>query len=104
MPVFRFKCDMCAMETRKLVRKPEQFSCDVCAQGKMEPQLPKSTNSTTKEMKDARRGISHPKGLQQQLKSRMTKHSESHELAEQIDRFGTDDAKKLGWDKKVKRT
>ena len=104
MPVFRMVCDSCGIEKKKLLRKPEWYLCDVCTTGKMEPQLPKTVNSVTKEMKDPRRGVSHPKGLDKQLKSRMTKHADSHELAEQIDCFGTDDAKKLGWDKRVKRT
>lgn len=104
MPIFRMLCNKCGHEERKLMAKPLPWHCGVCEEGQLHPQLPSSINTVTKEMKDARRGVSHTKGLKQQLTKRMNDHHDKHDVVQKIDEFGIDDTKRLGWDKKVKRT
>lgn len=104
MPVFRMLCDSCGTEKKKLMKKPEWYLCDVCTTGKMQPQLPISTSSVTKELKDPYRGVSHVKGLDKQMKKRMSDHHDRYEVEAKIDEYGINDAKRHGWDKKVKRT
>lgn len=69
----------------------------------MERMLPSSLNTSVSEIRDKHRGTQVRKNLDAQLRDRMTKHHDRYELEEKIDRFGTDDAKKFGWDKKVKK-
>lgn len=80
-----------------------RLECKQCG-NTMERKLPTSINAVTKEMKDPRRGVSHSKGLKQQLTKRMNDHHDRHDVIQKIDEFGVDDTKRLGWDKKVKRT
>lgn len=103
MPVFRMICDNCGLEKRKLLQKPLPFLCSACSTGQMQPQLPESTSSTTMETKDPYRGKSLPKKHAESMKKRMNQHHDKYEAERKIDEFGIDDAKRLGWDKKVKR-
>lgn len=59
--------------------------------------------SATFEMRDRNRGKQVKKGVEKQLKKRMVEHHNEYEVAEKIDKFGLDEAKKFGWDKKAKK-
>lgn len=103
MPLFRFVCDNCGLEKRKLVPKAVAYLCSACSTGQLQPQLPENVASQTMEMKDRNRGKSLPKGHQQLAKKRMSQHHDRHEIERKIDQYGIDDARRFGWDKKVKR-
>lgn len=104
VPLFMYECAGCGKKTKRLVKSysTEKLTCG-CG-GSLDRKLPESVSAVTKELKDPYRGVSQTKGLQQQLKKRMTQHSEKHDLERQIDEYGVDDARKFGWDRRVKRT
>lgn len=103
MPIFSFYCMGCDKTFKKLLKnKDEEVICG-CGDH-LKPQLPTSTTSTTMETKDPYRGKSLPKKHAETMKRRMNQHHDRYEAAAKIDEFGIDDAKRLGWDKKVKRT
>ena len=102
MPVFKYVCPDCGKTHRKIhaIRK-ESYACD-CG-GVAVPELPTTTNSVTYETRDSRRGKQTRKGIDQQLTKRMRDHHNKYEIEEKIDKFGLDEAKKHGWDKKIKK-
>lgn len=104
MPVFRFQCLVCEQDFKKLLPKRQAVACPGGCNRELDPLLPESTNSTTMEMKDPHRGKSLPKGHREMMMKRMNQHHDKYEAERKIDEFGIDDAKRLGWDKKVKRT
>lgn len=103
MPLFRFVCDSCGLEKKKLVPRAAAFLCSACVDGQMQPQLPTDIATQTMERKDPLRGTSLPRGHAQSMKTRMNQHHDKYEIERKIDEFGMDDAQRLGWTKKVKR-
>lgn len=103
MPIFTYYCLGCDDEFKKLVKNKDETVIHSCGDH-LKPQLPTSISTVTKELKDKHRGVSHVKGLDKQLKKRMNDHHDRYEVAEKIDEHGTTDAKKFGWDKRIKRT
>lgn len=91
MPKYTFECNGCYYrETMRMKRKdfdPEvTFDCPECS-AEMEYQLPNSIDSSTYDT-DKYLGKSTKKGVKEQLKKRMRKHSAKYEHHEVIDRHG----------------
>lgn len=103
MPLFSYYCIGCDKTFKRLLKDRKESVICSCGDH-LTPELPTSLNAVTKELKDPYRGVSHVKGLKQQLTKRMNQHHDSYEVAQKIDEFGVDDAKKHGWDKRIKRT
>lgn len=103
MPVFTYYCLGCDHEFKKLVKNKDEEVIHSCGDH-LKPQLPKTLNTVTKELKDPYRGKSLQKGHKEMMIKRMNQHHDKYEAERKIDEFGIDDAKRLGWDKKVKRT
>ena len=102
MPVFRFYCIGCDKEFKKLVKS--KHSEVICGCGDhLKPQLPETVATVTKELRDPHRGVSLPKNHERTMKKRMNQHHDRYEVEQKIDEHGIDDARKFGWDKKVKR-
>lgn len=102
MPVFRFSCETCKAETRKITtNSTNEIKCE-CGETATR-QIPESTTSIVMETKDKHRGVQLRKGHKEQLKKRMTEHHNKHELAEKIETHGIEDAKKFGWDTSIKK-
>ena len=103
MPMFHYSCGTCDTTKRGLGKRGETRECPSCG-GIMQPQLPKELNSVTMETKDAYRDVKHFKNQAALLKERNTKHHDKYEIAEKIDKYGMDEAKRHGWDKKAKQS
>jgi len=102
MPLFNFYCIGCDKRFRRILKsKDEEVICG-CGDH-LKPELPSNLSTQTMELKDKNRGKSLPKGHAQSMKKRMSQHHDKYEVEAKIDEHGTIDAKKFGWDKKVKR-
>lgn len=102
MPVFTYYCIGCDVTLKKLVKNKDETVIHSCGDH-LKPQLPANVASVTKELRDPHRGVSLEKGHEKMMKKRMNQHHDKYEAERKIDEFGIDDAKRLGWDKKVKR-
>jgi hypothetical protein len=106
MAIYNYLCDKCEEKKRK-IKSIKEFNprdthpCD-CG-GTLNYELSSNSNSLTYETKDSFKGIDSVKGLDKQLKKRMRDHHDSYELEGKIDKHGMDDAKKFGWDRKIKK-
>lgn len=99
MPVFRFLCDSCGTEFMKLL--PGKVSVFPCACGKdAGAKLPKTNSTVVYDTRDRYHGKKVKRNIEKQLKDRSREHHDRYEVAEKIDRFGMDDAVRLGWLKK----
>lgn len=103
MPVFTFHCTQCNIEFKRLLKKSEDVPCKGACNYMLSPLLPTSVTTQTMEKKDPYRGVSLPKGHKKSMTKRMNQHHDKYEAEQKIDEFGVDDAKRLGWDKKVRR-
>jgi hypothetical protein len=104
MPLFIFTCtdDECGFSKRGLGEATDERVCPECGVT-MLASLPKNLNSVTMEMKDSYRGVQHFKNQAEMVKERNTHHHDNYEIAEKIDKYGMDEAKRNGWDKKAKQ-
>lgn len=103
MPVFRFACLLCDDSWKKLLSKRSDIKCPGGCNRMISPELTSEVASVTKELRDPHRGVSLEKGHDKMMKKRMNQHHDKYDAERKIDEFGIDDAKRLGWDKKVKR-
>jgi putative FmdB family regulatory protein len=105
MPVRNYQCIDCGFPYRKLLQggDDKKAVCPECGTVN-EPELVSSVSATVYETKDKRRGKKHMKNQEGLMKKRMREHHDRYELAEKIDKYGMDDAKRYGWDKKIKKT
>lgn len=102
MPLFWFKCLECGKESAQLVsRNVKETDCECGA--KTIRELPKSLNSTIYETQSRHHGKKAKKGISKQLRERSMIHHDKYEVAEKIDKYGIDEAKKHGWTKKAKK-
>jgi len=102
MPIFRFKCELCSKETRKLSsHEVTSITCE-CS-GTANKKLPESISSRVTELRDRHRGVQLRKDQEQIMKQRMRDHHDRYDLEEKIDRHGLDDAEKHKWTKKIKK-
>lgn len=102
MPIFTYHCSGCNVTLKKLVKNKDEAVIHSCGDH-LKPELPTNVSSVTMETKDPHRGKSLPKKHAESMKKRMNQHHDKYEAERKIDEFGIDDAKRLGWDKKVKR-
>lgn len=104
MPLYTYHCESCLKETRKLIslkERTETIECECGQQAKY--QLPTIGDTTIYEARDKHRNKQLPKGHDQRMRKRMNDHHDRYEIEEKVDKYGLDDAKKFGWDKKIKR-
>ena len=102
MPLFQYSCTGCAKIIRKLTSKRQDFiECD-CGQ-KATFLLPTSVNTLVFEVKDPNTGKAVRKGIKEKLQDRMNKHHDRYMIEEKVDKYGLDEASRLGWTKKIKR-
>lgn len=104
MPVFRYKCSSCGQEWRDITSGANSSShCPKCNALETNVKMPSGGATVVYEIKDKHRGKQIKKGIEKQLKARMTEYSDRYELAEKIDKYGLNEAKKHGWLKKLKK-
>ena len=100
MALRKFKCTSCGHEWSRLNLK-EDFCPNCSAQTKA--CLPIEISSTVYEMRDKYRGAQVKKNQEQKLRKRMNDHHDRYEIAEKIDKYGLEDAKRYGWLKRHKK-
>lgn len=103
MPVFNFKCEQCEREWKDLVKAGENSNCPNCKK-EVPSLMPKAASTVVMETPSKLQGKKIVKGIDKMLKDRSDQHLRKYELADRIDEHGLDDAKRLGWLKKIKRT
>ena len=99
MPLYRFICDQCETEEKRIVNVIK-ITLDCNCGGKLHRQLPIDISSETLEMRDRYRGVQLPKNQEKKMKKRFRDHHKKYEMAEKIDKQGIDTADRLGWTKK----
>jgi hypothetical protein len=92
MPKFTFTCPDCKLSKDRLVNHTV-ITVDCECGSKMKRQLPQNVSSLSYERKDPHRGTQIRKNVTAKLRER---HNKYH-------KYGTDDANKFGWFKKVKK-
>lgn len=100
MALRKFKCTSCEHEWSRL--KVQEDACPKCST-QTKASLPIEISSTVYEMRDKYRGSQVKKNQEQKMRKRMNDHHDRYELAEKIDKYGLEDAKRYGWLKKVKK-
>lgn len=100
MALRKFKCQACGHEWSRL--KVQEASCPKCSTSN-KALLPVEISSTVYEMRDKYRGSQVKKNQEQKMRKRMNDHHDRYELAEKIDKYGLDDAKRYGWLKRQKK-
>ena len=102
--IYSYQCTKCSKCTQKLQKAPDkEISCPECA-SVAKFNIPSTANSVTFETKDPYKGKKLKKNHQAQLKERMSNHHDSGaEIIEKIDKYGIDEADRLGWTKKIKK-
>lgn len=102
LPVYSYSCS-CGNTFKDLKKPKEQSKCSKC--GTMVSQsIPSNGMTVIMESLDPTRNVKTRKGVQAQIKDRMTKHHDQYEIADKIDEHGIKDAVKHGWVRKGKRT
>jgi hypothetical protein len=101
MPTFNYECQ-CGEKYKELAKADEKVKCPKCGTENI-PALPTGGAMQVMETRDAYRGKQVRKNNEGLMKDRMVNHQNKHELAEQIDKFGMNDAVRHGWLKKVKK-
>lgn len=104
MPMFRFLCPHCQnIQLRLSKASQSEIGCEVeGCDGIAVKQLPLELSTQTLEMRDSHRGVQLPKNQERKIKERMTNHHDKYDVAEKIDKYGMDEAKRNGWLKKGK--
>jgi predicted nucleic acid-binding Zn-ribbon protein len=97
----KFKCEKCGHEWSRLL-KDQTSECPRCGTSN-QALLPVEVNSTIYETRDRYRGTQLRKNQERMMRKRMRDHHDRYELAEKIDKYGLDDAKRYGWLKKIKK-
>lgn len=100
MALRKFKCASCGHEWSRL--KVKEDACPSCT-AQTKASLPTEISSTVYEMRDKYRGAQVKKNQEQKMRKRMNDHHDRYELAEKIDKYGLEDAKRYGWLKRHKK-
>jgi hypothetical protein len=101
MALRKFKCNKCQTEWSKLMTGTGS-DCPNCGLSAV-ALLPVEISSTVYEMRDKYRGSQVKKNQEQKMRKRMNDHHDRYELAEKIDKYGLEDAKRYGWLKRQKK-
>ena len=103
MPLYRYATKD-GKEVTKLMRYKDRTDT-ISVDGEIYTlQLPKTTSTTVMETADTYHGKKKRKDVEKQLRTRMVDHHDKYELAEKIDKYGLEEAMRLKWTKKIKRT
>lgn len=102
MPLYTFICPNCGHEEQRITGTDIHTLPCQCG-GEMRRQLPQKISATTYVTKDQRRGVQQKKNLEAQLTKRMRDHHDRYEVEEKVEKHGTDDMQRFGWDKKRKK-
>lgn len=102
MPMFTYACSECGYIYEELAKPAEKVPCPSC-KTENAPNLPTGIASVVMETRDSYRGKQVKKGNEQQMRDRMVKNHDRYEVAEKVDKYGLDEAKKHGWLKKAKK-
>jgi hypothetical protein len=100
MALRKFNCESCQHEWSRL--KVTEDTCPKCGKAS-KASLPSEGSTAVYETRDRYRGAQIRKGQEQRMKKRMNDHHDKYELAEKIDKYGMDDAKRYGWLKRQKK-
>lgn len=101
MPTYNYECE-CGNQFKELAKADEKVKCPACGVENL-PALPRNGAMGVMETRDAYRGKQVRKNNEQQMRDRMSKHHDRHEIHDKIDQFGMNAAEKHGWLKKVKK-
>lgn len=103
MPTYNFVCESCETQFKDLVKSTKEFAACPNCKTMASPQMSSGGSTVVYEVADKHRDKQIKKGVQSQLKERMSHHHDKYELADKIDKFGENEAKRHGWFNKVKK-
>lgn len=98
MPIRRFKCPSCSLESRVFQSKPNTHQKYFCTCGTLMKRIISNVASPiTKEILDHHRNKQLTKNTQAIMKARSKKHFVEHEMDDLIQKYGEKYSKAVGW-------